>query len=455
MSPVEHQVGSLPVEIALPAALVLVLVNGFFVGAEFAIVKIRGSRVEELIRSGRRGAASVKEVVAQLNEYLSACQLGITLASLGLGWLGEPAFASLIRPLFGELGWISAAASHSISIGLAFAVITFLHIVVGELAPKTLAIEKPEFCALLAAPPMIWFYKASYPAIWLLNNASLAVLKPFGITPSKSGEEVAHSEEELRFLMAESARSGILTTGEKDLLDKVFRFSDRTARQILVPAADVVLLSLSRPIDENIAKAKAEGYTRYPLCEDGLDSVLGMIHIRDLLAREKELKNPRDLVKLRREILVVPETVSAHRMLNLFRRKKVHMAVVVDEFGVSGGMLTLEDVLEELVGEIHDEFDQAETLSMRPLGENEWEVDGTFLLDDLEERLKVEVDDADNVTLGGHVQRILGRIAEAGDCVRIGPLEVTVEEVKQHRPGRVKIKRILAASPPADGETSA
>lgn len=453
MPPVDHQVASLPVEIALPAALVLVLVNGFFVGAEFAIVKIRGSRVEELLKSGRRGAASVKEVLAHLNEYLSAAQLGITLASLGLGWLGEPAFASLIRPLFGEPSWISEAAAHSISIGLAFFVITFLHIVVGEQAPKSLAIEKPDLCALLIAPPMIWFYKASYPAIWLLNNAALGILKLFGITP-RSGEDMAHSEEELRFLMAESARSGILTTGEKDLLDKVFRFSDRTARQILVPAADVVLLSLSRPLDENVAKAKAEGYTRYPLCEDGLDSVLGMIHIRDLLAREKELKNPRDLVKLRRDILVVPETVSAHRMLNLFRRKKVHMAVVVDEFGVAGGMLTLEDVLEELVGEIHDEFDQAETLAMRPLGPNEWEVDGTFLLDDLEERLEVEVDDPDNVTLGGHVQRILGRIAEAGDCVRIGPLEVTVEEVKQHRPGRVKIKRLPAPVPPADGTAS-
>ncbi|MBI3890522.1 MAG: HlyC/CorC family transporter, partial [Candidatus Wallbacteria bacterium] len=411
--------GSLPVpiELAIPIALVLVVVNGFFVAAEFAFVKVRGSKVEEMLKAGRRGAGSVRDVLAQLSEYLSAVQLGITLASLALGWLGEPAFAALIEPLFEGLGWLSKPAAHSVSLGFAFLVITMLHITAGEQAPKTLAIERPELCALLTAKPIIWFRRVSYPAIWVLNATSLWLLRLVGITP-QSGEDAAHSEAELRFLMAESARSGILSTGEKDLLDKVFRFSDRTARQIVVPAADVIHLSLSKPFEENLYKAKSEGYTRYPLCEDGLDSILGMIHIRDLLASEKDLKTSRDLVKLRRDILIVPETVNAHRLLNLFRRKKVHMAIVVDEFGVTVGMLTLEDVLEELVGEIQDEFDPVETPRLKVVGKGEYEVEGTYLLDDLRERLELDVDDPDNVTLGGHVQRILGRIAEVGDQVR-------------------------------------
>ncbi|MBI2944993.1 MAG: HlyC/CorC family transporter [Candidatus Wallbacteria bacterium] len=438
-----------PVEIALPIALALVLVNGFFVAAEFAFVKVRGSKVEEMLRAGTRGARSVRDVLGRLNDYLSAVQLGITLASLALGWLGEPAFAALVEPVFSSLGWLSKPAAHSFALGTAFLIITLLHIVVGELVPKTLAIERPELCALATAKPLMWFNRVSYPAIWLLNTTSLAILKVFGIRAT-SGEDVAHSEAELRFLLAESARSGILSTGEKDLLDKVFRFSDRTARQIVVPAADVVHLSLARGLEENLHKAKSEGYTRYPLCEDGLDSILGMIHIRDLLSSEQELKHSRDLMKLRRDILVVPETVSAHRLLNLFRRKKVHMAIVVDEFGVTVGMLTLEDVLEELVGEIQDEFDQVEAPRLKVLGKNEYEVDGTYLLDDLHERLEVDVDDPDNVTLGGHIQRILGRIAEPGDSVRIGPLVAVVEEMKQHRPGRVRLRRL--EKPPADPE---
>ncbi|MBI4870272.1 MAG: HlyC/CorC family transporter [Candidatus Riflebacteria bacterium] len=437
----DHVALDLSIEVALSLAFVLILLNGFFVGAEFALVKIRGSRVEEMIKSGRRGALAVKEVLGRLNESLSAAQLGITLASLALGWLGEPAFAALLRPIFGAGDWLPPGVVHSLSIGFAFALLTFLHIVIGEQAPKSLALEKPELCALVVARPMIWFYRLSYPAIWLLNNASLATLRLFGITP-RGGEEAAHSEEELRFLLAESARSGVLSTGEKDLLDKVFRFSDRTARQILVPAAEVVFLSLSRPLEENLARAKAEGYTRYPLAEDGLDSVLGMLHIRDLLGREKEFKSSRDLVKVRRDILVVPETVNAHKLLNLFRKKHLHMAIVVDEFGVTGGLVTLEDVLEELVGEIQDEFDPDQSPHLRSVGPDEWEVDGTFLLDDLKERLGVELDDPDNVTLGGHVQRILGRLAEAGDQVRVGPLQVSVDEVKQHRPGRIRIKRV-------------
>ncbi len=431
----------IPVEIALPAAVFLVFLNGFFVNAEFALVKVRGSRVDELLKAGHRGAEAVREVISHLDAYLSATQLGITLASLGLGWLGEPAFAALIEPFFKKTGWFSSAISHSIALTFAFVIITFLHIVIGELAPKSLAIQRPELSALYTARPLILFNRVSYPIIWALNGTALGLLRALGVKP-QSADELAHSEEELRFLLAESARSGVLSTGEKDLLDKVFRFGDRTARQMLIPAADVVFLALSLSIEENLKRAKSVGFTRLPLCEQGLDSVLGMIHIRDLLTREGELKVSRDLMKLRREILVVPETVSADRLLNLFRRKKVHLAIVVDEFGVTAGMISLEDVLEELVGEIQDEFDPFEEPALKRISRNEYEVDGTFLLDELKERLGVETEDPDNVTLGGHLQRILGRIAEVGDQLQVGNLQATVEEMKQHRPGRIRLRRL-------------
>ncbi|GAB4229101.1 MAG: hemolysin family protein [Acidobacteriota bacterium] len=400
-------------------AFLLVLLNGFFVASEFAIVKVRATRLEELERRGVGSARRAKTLVEHLDEYLSATQLGITVASLGLGWIGEPAFAELFAPLFSSLGGWEPVVTHSLAATAAFVLITFLHIVLGELAPKSLAIQKTDAVTLLCAVPLIWFYRFSYPFIWALNSTANAFLKLLGVRPATEAE-TSHSEEEIRLMLAQSSRMGIFDVEERRLLERVFEFGDRSVRQIMVPAGDVVFLDLEKSFEENLETARHSKHTRYPLCEGSLDRVVGIIHVKDMLWRYQELGPDFDLRMIKRPVHFVPETRLIKFLLPEFRRTRTHLAVVVDEFGSTVGIVTLEDVLEELVGEIQDEFD-AETppAMIRRQGAGRYLVHGRTLIEDLERELGIQLEDEENDTIAGHVLTRLGRMARIGDEVEL------------------------------------
>ncbi len=320
-------------------AAVLVLLNAFFVAAEFAMVKVRATRVEELVREGARGSAAVQGAIKNLDAYLSATQLGITLASLGLGWIGEPAFATVVSPLLGAIGIWSENVVHSVSLTIAFALITFLHIVLGELVPKSFAIRRPEETSLVVAPPLGVFYRVFYPALWFLSSASSSFLRLFGIAPATEAE-LAHSEEELRLLLAESHRTGTLSASKRKLLENVFDYTRRSAKHIMVPRAEIVYLSLQRSLAQNLDLIRQSQHTRYPLCGDDIDHIVGMIHAKDLFQPAEGLRDSADLLKLKRDMLFVPESRPLELLQRDFQQRRVHMAIVVDEYGGTSGLVT-------------------------------------------------------------------------------------------------------------------
>ena len=427
----------------LVLAALLVLLNAFFVAAEFAIVKVRSTRVQELVREGVRGSGAAQDAIQHLDAYLSATQLGITLASLGLGWIGEPAFASLVTPLLGSFGIWSESVVHSISLTMAFATITFLHIVLGELAPKSLAIRRPEETSLLVAPPLRLFYRVFYPALWFLNASSNWFLRLISVAPA-SDTELAHSEEELRILLAESHRTGTLSASKRKLLENVFDYTRRSAKHIMVPRADIVYLSLLRPLAQNLETIRQTQHTRYPLCADDIDHVVGMIHSKDLFQPVEGLDDAFDLTKLKRDILFVPENRPLEALQRDFQQRRVHMAIVVDEYGGTSGLVTLEDILEEIVGEIQDEFDtEAPRMESTPEG---YVVDGLVLLEEIATRLGVTLPENESSTLGGFVIAKLGRIARIGDSVSLDGYTAKVIEMKGRRVSKLLLSHTVDAT---------
>ena len=422
-------------------AALLVFLNAFFVAAEFAIIKVRSTRVEELVREGVRGSVAAQSAIQNLDAYLSATQLGITLASLGLGWIGEPAFASLISPLLGAVGIWSENAVHNVALTIAFALITFLHIVLGELAPKSIAIRRPEEISLLVSPPLRLFYRIFYPALWFLNASSNFFLRMLRIAPASESER-AHSEEELRVLLTESHRIGTLSASKRTLLENVFDYTRHSAKHIMVPRADIVYLSLRWPLAQNLETIRQSQHTRYPLCNDDIDHVVGMIHAKDLFQPVEGLHDATDLLGLKRDILFVPESRPLELLQRDFQQRRVHMAVVVDEYGGTSGLVTLEDILEEIVGEIQDEFDtEAPRMETTPEGHL---VDGLVLLEEIAARLNIAVPEHESATLGGFVIARLGRIARIGDLVSLEGYTAKVIEMK----GRRVSKLLLAPSRP-------
>ena len=400
-------------------AFFLVFLNGFFVNAEFSIVKVRETRILELIQQGSRRAQTAHRLVRNMDEYLSATQLGITLASLGLGWIGEPAFARVFEPLLGSVGLVSPAITHTLAVGAAFLLITFLHIVLGELAPKSLAIQKPEASVLWTAAPLVSFYYLSYPFIWALNGTAILFLRAMGMEPS-TDKELAHSEEELRLLLAHSHEHGVLDRDQKRMLEKVFEFADRSVRQVMVPFGDVKYLDTRKSFEENLAVARREKHTRYPLCDGSLDRVVGIVHVKDLFWNYEQIGPEFDLDSIKRPVHFVPEHKGIKSLLSDFRKTRVHQAMVVDEFGSTVGIVTLEDVLEELVGEIQDEFDLAAPPEMiRQTGRSQFRVHGRALLEQIEAALDIKVQDTENDTIAGHVMMKLGRTAQIGDEVTL------------------------------------
>ena len=426
-------------------AFALVAANAFFVATEFAIVRVRATRIEELVACGVKRAAATREVLQNLNAYLSACQLGITLASLGLGWVGESAFARLFEPLLVGFGAWGVVASHSAALTLSFALITFLHVVLGEVVPKTLAIDRAEGVALFVAWPIRLFHRALYPLIWILNGSANLTIRAMGLTPVPE-ESRAHSEEELRMILGLSHRSGVLSEAHAELIENALDFADRAARQIMVPRGDIVYLDVNRSYGENLETARSAGHTRYPLCDADLDRVVGVLHIKDLFLSPSTAS---DLRSLAREPLLVPDSLEVQRLLALFQKQRVHLGIVIDEYGGTSGLVTLEDVLEELTGEIQDEFDQ-EMPKVHPLEDGRLSVDATLPLDEFREQLgipeRAHAEDVD--TLGGLVLARLGRIARVGDVVEVAGRRIEVSRIRGRRILRLTVHPAVPTTVP-------
>jgi CBS domain containing-hemolysin-like protein len=425
----------------LVLAFLFVLANGFFVAAEFAIVKVRSTQLTELADQGSARAKMARKLTRHLDAYLSATQLGITLASLALGWIGEPAFHHIIEPLFARFGAEQFARTASAT--SAFVIISILHIVLGELAPKSIAIQKPVGTSLWVAHLLHAFYVVTYPAIWLLNGVSRALLRTIGIEPAGEHAEAAHSPEELRMILAGSEKAGILSEENREIIEGVFQFSKRTARQIMVPRTDVTVLSTTRSIEENLETIRTTRHTRYPLCDGSLDHTVGLIHVKDLLLAQ--LRGPgKRLDELKREILFVPENSTVDSLLSQFIEHKTHMAVILDEYGGASGIVSLENITEELFGQIQDEFDR-ERPEIEPLGNGRYRVRGDYLIEDLADRLKIDVGEPEEETVGGYVAARLGREVSPGDKVELGDLAISVLEAERFR---VRWVMVVTKTPP-------
>ena len=420
------------------AVVALVLANAFFVASEFAIVKIRETRLLELAEAGSLRARLGLTLVRNLDAYLSATQLGITIVSLALGWLGEPLVAEQIEPLLVRLGVESEAAARSVSIAVGFSLITFATIVFGELAPKSLAIFRAEGTTLWIAAPLRLFHFTFYPVIWLLNSAANLALRLVGIEPARE-EELAHSEAELRMILSESARGGHISEREKRISARALRLAELTVRQVMVPRNEIVFFSLAVPIEDNLAKARRDNYARYPLCETDLDSAFAIVHLRDVLWAQGCNAVP-DLRGLSRELILFSETDNLETVLQRFRDSHIHLALVVDEHGVVSGLVTLENVIEQLVGEIQDEFDR-EAPWLRKLDEKTYEVQGRTPLTVLRERLELDVDGAIAVTLSGFITGRLGRFPRSGDVVPLPGWTLTVTRVEGMTAASCRLER--------------
>ena len=415
-----------------------VLLNGFFVASEFAIVKVRGSQLDSLIARGTEGAKFARHVAAHLDAYLSATQLGITLASLTLGWLGEPFLAQMIEPAFALAGITSAPLIHASSFALAFVIITFLHIVLGELAPKSLAIRKAVQTTLWVSRPLGVFYTVFKPAIWVLNGAANLILRHIMRVDPVAETELVHSEEELRLILSESHQAEEVSTLEKQMLLNVLDLRSLAVRDITTPRRDVLFLDVEDSFTENLRLAKASGHTRFPLCRRHLDETLGLIHIKDLLTLAGE-PHP-DLLAIKRDLCTVPEMLSLPRLLDLFLSRHAHMALALDEFGGATGIVTLDNVLEELVGEIQDEFDR-EQPEIQRVSEEEFIVRGQFPLHELRAQTDLEVVSEEVSTVGGYIIERLGHLPKEGETLQVGGYRATVTKCDSRRVRRVKFQR--------------
>ena len=423
----------------LSIALLITLLNGFFVMAEYSLVRIRKSRLDELIRQGKSRANTVLKMSEKLDTYLSATQLGITASSLLLGWFGGPLLAEMFRGLFG----VSAGTwyDHSLVFACAFLIIVFLHVVFGELVPRTIALGKVEQVAMAVAYPLVFFHYLLYPLVVLFNRISHAVLCLLGVDPVPD-EDISRSEDELRMIVSASERGGKLDHMESRLIDNVFDFADRVAREVMVPRQDMICLYTDDTLQENLQAVRESRHTRYPLCMEDKDHVLGVIHVRDLMDLDDDDDPAFDLRTRMRNIVVVPEGMSTAKVLQMMQHKRIQIAVVADEYGGKAGLVTMEDLLEEIVGDIQDEHDGEEAEDILRLGDDSYEFDGLVLLDEISELLNIEFDEPEEDTIGGFVFGLLGRKPEEGDRVVTGSWRFEVTEAVGFRVTRVKATRL-------------
>jgi CBS domain containing-hemolysin-like protein len=423
----------------LLSILILVGLNGFFVAAEFSLVSVRHTRIEELISKGNRAAVVVGRAVADPDRFIAATQLGITLASLGLGWIGEPALVSILMPLLSSLpeAWIGAAA-HSIAGTIAFAFITFMHVVVGELAPKSIALQKPENTALLIARPTEWTLHLFRPAIWLLNGTGNAMLRLFGFQPA-SGHEMVHSVAELRMLVEASHEGGVLATDEREMLDAVFDFGRSAARQVMVPRTEMICLPATASLDKVAQLAAEHALTKFPIYEGDLDHIIGIVHTKDLVrvmyAQGQEATSVRGIV---RPALFLPESIRIDDLLVEFRRRKQHIAILLDEYGGTAGLVTLEDPMEEIVGDVQDVFD-GEDPEIQRLPDGSVLLSGLMQIKEVKQEFDLDLSDPHYDTIAGYMLGRLGRLARVGDEVKAGGVRLRVEALDRRRIARLSI----------------
>lgn len=409
---------------------VLVLLNGFFVASELAIVKIRGSQLDTLIEQGDKRAAITKHITDHLEAYISATQLGITLASLGLGWLGEPFLAHMIEPAFLLVGINSPTLITTVSFILAFSLITFLHIVLGELAPKSLAIRKPVELALWLSPPLDLFYTVFRPVIGFLNRSANFLLRHvFRVEPPEDSER-ALTNEELRVILTESREAEEVSPLGEQLAVNALDLRHRVVRDIMTPRSDVIMLDLEEPFESELNKAISSRHTRFPLCTGALDESVGLVHIKDLLGVVHSGR--KDLKGIQRPIHHVSEMMPLEKLLNYFLSKHAHLAIAVDEYGGAVGIVTLDNVLEELVGSIHDEFDTKEE-EITNIRDGEFNAEGTLALHDLTEETGLKFEETEVSTIGGYVTQLLGHLPVRGESVKLGDYVVTVTETDGRR----------------------
>jgi CBS domain containing-hemolysin-like protein len=379
---------------------ILIALTAFFVATEFAIVKVRSSRIDQLIAEGKKGATAAKKVITHLDEYLSACQLGITVTALGLGWLGEPTFRKILLPIFDYFPLTESMIS-ILSFVIAFAFVTFIHVVVGELAPKTIAIQKAEAVTLYFAKPIIWFYRIMYPIIWSLNGSARVLVGIFGLK-SASEHEVAHSEEELRILLSESYKSGEINKNELKYVNNIFEFDERLAKEIMVPRTEIATISVDSIFEDILSTIKNESYTRYPVVDGDKDNIIGFINAKEFLTSHISQHHKKlDIHSFINPIIRVIETIPIHDLLVKMQKERIHIAILMDEYGGTSGLVTVEDIVEEIVGEIRDEFDEDEIPEIRKLKENHYILDAKLLIDDVNQLLGTEFSDEEIDTIGG------------------------------------------------------
>lgn len=418
----------------------LLFSNGFFVAAEFSMVSVRKTRIIQLTNEGNFNAKVALEALKDLDKFIAAVQLGVTISSIGLGWVGEATLVRMISPLFAFLPTnMQSLATHSVSVAIAFALITVLHVVIGELMPKSIALQFPEKTTLFIALPMKLITKLFNPLIIILNGLGNFLLRMLKI-PAAQTSHIAHSTEELNMLINASYNEGVLNETEKEMLHNVFKFSDLTAKQVMIPRTDMACISSDISFDELNELTAESQYTRYPVYEENLDHISGIIHVKDLYSltlRKEEFSVDR----LLRPVLLVPETMTMDNLVREFKKRQGQMAIVIDEFGGTSGLITLEDVLEEIFGEVQDEFDQDEEADIKEISEDIYIANAMMRIDEIAEFFEIEVIDEDVDTIGGLVVKLIGRIAVVGDVVEIQNLELNVKEIDGARITKLLITR--------------
>jgi len=426
-----------PLSVELILIFVLVFLNGFFVAAEFAMVKARGSRIDSLAQEGHKKAKAASHLVEHLDAYLSACQLGITLTSLGLGWLGEPAIARMLEPMFVAMN-LNENLIHPLSFVIGFSVITVLHIVLGELMPKSVAIRKAETVTLWTAAPMKFFRRLMSPFIWLLNGTAGLLLRPFGIDINEASTS-AHTEEEIRILVKESHKSGLIDNTELALMDNIFEFSETNAREIMIPRTEMICLYGNLSFQENRAIAMREMHTRYPVCERDKDNIIGFVHIKDLLkVPDNAVMDIRDLM---RPMTTVPESMPISALLKLMQKRKSQIAILIDEYGGTSGLVTLEDIMEEIVGEIQDEFDE-ERPDLEKKDENTYSINGMMLIEEVNSFFGLAIPTDDYDTIGGWIYSQIENPPKKNQfVVSEEGFRFTIEETDHLRISRITVDR--------------
>lgn len=424
--------------IRLIAVALLVLANAFFVAAEFALISVRRTRIEELLAQKNNNAKWVKRALKDPDRFIAATQLGITLASLGLGWIGEPALSKILQPLIDLFpAALEDELSFGLSAGLAFAVITFMHVVIGELMPKSIALQNPERTALIVARPTLWTVRLMAPAIWILNGVGNWLLKILGFEPA-SADELVHSAEELKMLATASAESGLVNDIEEEMLHAVFDFGDMLVRQIMVPRTELIAVKAGATLEDMIEVSLQHPFTKYPVYEDNLDHVIGVVHLKDMVsALHGKDKSPKIAKDLMRDAIFIPETARLDSLLSRFRSRKRHIAIVIDEYGGTAGVVTLEDLLEEIVGEVSDPFDDEPEIQTLPDGSSS--IDGLTLIDEVNEHFDLQLKDPDYDTIAGYVIGRLGRMAQIGDVILADGAELRITTMDGLRIARLTL----------------